>query len=774
LPLITFHFSSFCSWICLRLILRFSLPLRSFGRLFDHEISESFAAVLYSASDALLSVLLYLQMPVPVPPRQPSHQVHKYSKTEDASKSYSSVFHNLKHTLPVSPRGPPPSFGSRDQWINSLPSWRRTKARRIWEDDVRSTSEEWREGGFHQGLTSTADVQVSKGNHAEACLPPLNNFLQKCALNTSASDVDQPTHTEHSTSTYVPAWGIESYDSPDNSSTHDYVWPRFAPVLEDDSDDMMNGDLGSSPIGPMTPFAEYVDRVIATCEVTTVSDRIPLRQDQYGLHSYNMVDYQCADQVKQESVASVDSAPSASMKYKMFAEPMADWIVSYVWKVCKNSIALPPAVSRYTPSTSGQKPAPTAPMHLSASVHSLLMSTLLQPSAVLLAMWYIARLPVYFSGVALGLEVKERRFRAELLDTSGGIDGKTLEANATFRLIVLGFMLANKWLDDHTFSNKTWHTICKLPVHSLNKLESLALDILSHDLTISPAAWLQWLEHMFSYHVSLSPPAYTQPISRPSSNPQSIVRKVIEEIMKAPLTHPSSEPVFLSFEQRSKTKLNGAETCAEPSHEAYDIDLDEDGPLREEYLPRRRVSNGSATSRRSSEMASRVEVTRRELRESATTQNRNALPPPSKWSPAADEPIRRAGDRPALYMPVQPPAVCWAPAVAYVPVKLPQDYCSAPYSKLAAPSNDYYYSQSVPPSQPRCDADAFSPPNSGCSYPIGFDYQCGHIRMSFDGTGYPSQPMVNSNWPPAEAYGFPRVLFGPHPPINYQSSWVRA
>jgi hypothetical protein len=61
-----------------------------------------------------------------------------------------------------------------------------------------------------------------------------------------------------------------------------------------------------------------------------------------------MVDYQCADQVKQESVVSVDSAPSASTKYKMFAEPMADWIVSYVWKICKNSIALPPAVSRYT------------------------------------------------------------------------------------------------------------------------------------------------------------------------------------------------------------------------------------------------------------------------------------------------------------------------------------------------------------------------------------------------------------------------------------------
>ncbi|KAG0705422.1 hypothetical protein DFH29DRAFT_799990 [Suillus ampliporus] len=709
-------------------------------------------------------------MPVPVPPQPPAHQVHKYSKTEDASKSHSSVFHNLKHTLPVSPTGPPPSFGSRDQWINSLPSWRRTKTRRIWEDDVRSTSEGPREQGFHQGLTSTADVQVIKGNHAEACLPPLNPFSQKCALNPSPSDIDQPMHVDHRKSTYAPVWSAQGYDSPDDSSTHDYVWPQvdnaFAPVLEDDSEDLTNGDMGSSPIGPMTPFAEYVDRVVATSDVIIASDTIPLRQEslyQYGLQSYDVVDYQYTDPVKQEPVASVgDPAPSASTKYKMFAEPMADWIVSYVWKVCNNSIVLPASVSRYT------YPAPTAPMHLSASVHSLLMSTLLQPSAVLLALWYIARLPIYFSGLPLGLEqVKERRFRAELLDTTGGIDGKTLEANATFRLIVLGCMLANKWLDDHTFSNKTWHTICKLPVPSLNKLESLALDILSHDLTISPAVWYQWLGHMFSYHLSLSPPSYAQPISRPSSNPQSIVRKTIEEIMEAPRSHPSSEPVFLGFEQRSKEKLT--------SHEPYDIDLDEDGPLRQEYLPRRSVSNGSSMSRRSAGSASRIEGERKELRESMTSQNGTTLPPPSKWSPAADEPIRRAGDRPALYMPVQPPAVCWASAIAYVPVKL--EYSSVSYSK-PAPSNDYYYPQSVivqPPSQPCCNADPFSPPNSGFSYPhVGFDYPCGQVRMSFDGTGYASQPMAN--WPSAEPYGFaaPRVLFGPHPPINYQPSWIRA
>ncbi|OJA15286.1 hypothetical protein AZE42_00928 [Rhizopogon vesiculosus] len=732
-------------------------------------------------------------MPVPVPraSQPPVHKAHKHSKTEDASKSHSSVFNNLKYTLPVSPTGPPPSFGSRDQWINSLPAWRRTKVRRILEDDTHFNSDEQRDLGYHYGLTRAADAQVIKGSNAEAYLPPINAFPKNYGVNPSSKrgDVDQPMYREQMRPTYAPFWGVAGRDCPDDSSPQGYVWPpvdhAFAPVLEDDSEDMINGDLSSSPIGPMTPFAEYVDRAVAATDVTTLCG-IPLQREDiqglcHGLQCYDVVDYQYADSIKQEAVPPVsDSAPSASMKYKKFAEPMADWIVSYVWKVCKNAITLPAAVSKYSSSISSQ-PAPTAPMHLSASVHSLLMSTLLQPSAVLLAMWYIARLPVYFAAVPLGVEqVKERRFRAELLDTTGGIDEKTLEANATFRLIVLGCMLANKWLDDHTFSNKTWHTICKLPVHSLNKLESLALDIFSHNLTISPAMWDQWLGHTLSYHISLSPPSYSQPISRPSSNPQSFVRRIIEEIRGAPRMHPSSRPVFLSFDQRSKGKLSGGVTCDEASGEGYDIDLDEDGPLRQEYLPKRRVSSGSSTSQCAT---SRVEGVQKELREPKASPNESTLPPPSKWSPAADEPIRRVGDRPALYMPVQPlyansvSGVCWAPAMTYVAVKPRPDYSSA---SKPIPSNDSFYSQAVNPQlhpQPCCNADAIPPSNPGFWYPqFGFHYPPdGDVRMSFDGTGHTSQPM--GNWPSVEPYGFtpaPRVLFGPHPPINYPASWIRA
>jgi hypothetical protein len=85
--------------------------------------------------------------------------------------------------------------------------------------------------------------------------------------------------------------------------------------------------------------------------------------------------------------------------------------------------------------------------------------------------------------------------RLELLGHGKWQDSSPVQATEThalFRLVVLGCVLANKWLDDHTFSNKTWcalfystvpstdtnlfnaHTISGVPIQSLNKLKSLA------------------------------------------------------------------------------------------------------------------------------------------------------------------------------------------------------------------------------------------------------------------------------------------------------------
>lgn len=67
---------------------------------------------------------------------------------------------------------------------------------------------------------------------------------------------------------------------------------------------------------------------------------------------------------------------------------------------------------------------------------------------------------MFFGAVNFSTEhVKELRFRVALLGENHGLDRDATENNAPFRLIVLGCMLANKWLDDHTFSNKTWYVL---------------------------------------------------------------------------------------------------------------------------------------------------------------------------------------------------------------------------------------------------------------------------------------------------------------------------
>src|SRR5882762_5781746 len=103
-------------------------------------------------------------MPVPVPWHTTAHPVVKSSyHSGDLPQSRLSIFDNLTHSLPLPPAGPPPSYGTREEWISSLPSWRRNKTRRIWEEDESQhhTGREFRD--FHFGLTDAGNALVIKG-----------------------------------------------------------------------------------------------------------------------------------------------------------------------------------------------------------------------------------------------------------------------------------------------------------------------------------------------------------------------------------------------------------------------------------------------------------------------------------------------------------------------------------------------------------------------------------------------------------------------------------
>ncbi|KAI0719647.1 hypothetical protein C8T65DRAFT_736586 [Cerioporus squamosus] len=641
-------------------------------------------------------------MPVPVPvyTKQPAHPVIKINHPSQ-SDSKSSLFQHLTHSLPLPPQGPPPSFATREEWISSLPSWRRNKPRRIWEDDSSCTLERAYQG-FNEGLTAAEDAPVIKGQLAQACTPPVrathddpqtyvDMYLpqeeldeEMCAYPAAMRDwqsedgtyvadlspneqkyyermaEDSPTDSDVAMGYSAPTRAIaRSYSAPGATQAYAaYEKGAFSPVLEDYSPQVpedlspepaAGAEPASSPVGPATPFADYVDNAFAEAQHgpalqrsrdVEVSRAPPVYAVHDGYHAscYQCQTYQVEQPVQQAPVVDSVVAPVATAAYKKLAAPLSEWMVNFVWKVCTTGKCLSPDYAQ--PSAFVKHYPSSPPSHLVASTHSMLLSTLLQPSAVFLALWYIVRLPVFFNPVSLGPEhAKEMRFRAELLgEPHLGTDREIIEAYAPFRLILLGCMLANKWLDDHTFSNKTWHTISNVPIRSLNRLESLALDVFQYDLNVSPQQWAGWLSDIMAYHQALSSPIFPQPISRPSTSPHVIVRQAIEMLVNARPVECGCEgsdaqgcsvppqAVFVGLEDQKKEKVEYEETSVD---DVLEIDLDEDGPLREEYLPRRRVS--SRVYNFNAEPYAKVPE--------------HALPPPAKWSPAADEPIIRGHAR---------------------------------------------------------------------------------------------------------------------------------
>ncbi|EPT03706.1 hypothetical protein FOMPIDRAFT_1028558 [Fomitopsis schrenkii] len=706
-------------------------------------------------------------MPVPVPyyHKQPAHPVIKINQS--AADSRSSGFQHLTHSLPLPPSGPPPSFATREEWISSLPSWRRNKPRRIWEEDFAYPNDSSRQG-FEEGLTVADNAAVIKGALAQARIPPISTLLASAGhasratemyarspqedINmysarvhgwhnddvSHATEVSPATSAEYDILVDYPDTHYEDYETntPGSygaagtagmyASSEEYDRGAFSPVFEDMSPDGVPvADRASSPMGPNTPFADYVDSAFAAAPfVPTYRCSQPVGTSREVRFAYQdqccgAQCQQCQAYGQQEQPVAPPApepvvTPTATAAYKKLAEPLSDWIATYVWKVCTTGMTLP---AEYAQPMAFIKHYPSSPPgHLASATHSMLLSTLLQPSAIFLALWYIVRLPVFFGPVNLDSERhrKEIRFRNELLGEAHlSYDRDTIESYAPFRLILLGCMLANKWLDDHTFSNKTWHTISNVPIQSLNKLESLALDIFRYDLTVPTHTWTDWLSCIHEYHTALHSPACPQPISRPSSSPHTIVRKAIERLINvgvgrsccedAACTMPP-EPVFVGLEDEKR---------AQPDAQNYDedvleIDLDEDGPLREEYLPRRRVSSASSSRR--------VQVAERMV------EPERFLPPPAKWSPAADEPIMRDVRISKQYVAPQP--------MSHVPVAVPPP---PPFHQVLQPQQFTWPYGGYGHEQEQMVSAAYAPPPvyarpSHVGYDFAYSAAQGHSR----------------------------------------------
>ncbi|KAJ5163782.1 uncharacterized protein N7500_005612 [Penicillium coprophilum] len=100
-------------------------------------------------------------------------------------------------------------------------------------------------------------------------------------------------------------------------------------------------------------------------------------------------------------------------------------------------------------------------------VATILSTTQVSQNVILLALLFIYRLKKFNSGVK----------------------GKK---GSEFRLMTVALMLGNKYLDDNTYTNKTWAEVSGIAVHEIHIMEVEFLSNIRYDLFSSEAEWDQW------------------------------------------------------------------------------------------------------------------------------------------------------------------------------------------------------------------------------------------------------------------------------------------
>ncbi|KAG2212387.1 hypothetical protein INT47_001748 [Mucor saturninus] len=100
-------------------------------------------------------------------------------------------------------------------------------------------------------------------------------------------------------------------------------------------------------------------------------------------------------------------------------------------------------------------------------VQKVLKSTQISSSCVILSLYYIQQLRSAYPSIkaSIGSEV---------------------------RLFTTALMLANKYLDDNTFTNKTWSQVSSIPVNELNIMEMEFLSALNYTIHIPHAVYFEW------------------------------------------------------------------------------------------------------------------------------------------------------------------------------------------------------------------------------------------------------------------------------------------
>ncbi|ORX98741.1 hypothetical protein K493DRAFT_313514 [Basidiobolus meristosporus CBS 931.73] len=78
---------------------------------------------------------------------------------------------------------------------------------------------------------------------------------------------------------------------------------------------------------------------------------------------------------------------------------------------------------------------------------------------------------------------------------------KTSLSSKPQNILAIALILAAKYLDDSTYTSKTWSDLLSIPLSELNAMEFEFLDAISYNIHVSDKEYLDWLQSLIRLHV---------------------------------------------------------------------------------------------------------------------------------------------------------------------------------------------------------------------------------------------------------------------------------
>ena len=199
--------------------------------------------------------------------------------------------------------------------------------------------------------------------------------------------------------------------------------------------------------------------------------------------------------------------------------------------------------------------------------YSILTQTALSKQALFLALFYASHLPIH---------------DAPSYSTSTD--------SAPYRLLTISLALANRWLDDNTYTNKTWSEVTGLSLRDIGLLDRWALADVGLNVNISTEDWTQWMYRVrareqkveqerlinnhHNRHYETSVEGYTDPM---------MVINCVDECLRSQFSADHKHAIEFSPAAIAARHRHSPNTNVEilPLKQNDDIDLDENGPLRQ-------------------------------------------------------------------------------------------------------------------------------------------------------------------------------------------------